>query len=126
MLAPVDASTSAPMRREHVEEAGAGRARGRRSRPPCRCPGRCTAATTQNAAWDGSPGTSSSKGCSGDGRSADDAAGRRRRCRRRSAASISSVWARVGTSLAHDRLALGAETGQQHADFTWALATGTA
>ena len=89
-------------------------------------PGVVQAATAQNAAWEGSAGTSIGPAWSGPGR-------RTTRwppswsCTSRSApaaTSISSVWARVGTGSSTVVAPSAPKAASSTADLTWALGTG--
>ena len=81
------------------------------------------AATTQNAACEGSAGTSSSKGFSGERRTRTTPS--RASMSAPHSASSSSVCARVGTGSRTTVSPSAARPASSTADFTWALATGT-
>jgi hypothetical protein len=89
-------------------------------------PGTMQAATTQNAACDGSPGTSTSSGRSTEGRrrTTRPAPSRVTLTSAPASASSSSVWARVATGSRTTVSPAAASPASRTADFTWALATG--
>ena len=115
-----------PHAREHLHEAQAGRPRRTRCVTSTSLPGTTHPATTQKAAWEGSPGTR------GAGAGASSAAPGPRRSPARAStsmsaparASISSVWARVATGSRTTVSPSASSPASRMADFTWALATG--
>ncbi len=82
------------------------------------------AATTQKAAWEGSPGTSSSKGWRRDRRRRTVSPSALTSTSAPQADSISSVWARVRTCSRTTVSPSAPRPASSTAPFTWALATG--
>ena len=86
-------------------------------------PGVMQAATTQKAAWDGSPGTSSSNGRRGEGRTVIRPGSIVTSAPAR--ASSSSVWARTGSGSRRTVSPSAPRPASSTAPFTWPLATGS-